>query len=281
VAHATISPVFFSGETPNDSKDSVRRIERFRDIILCLALLGPTAVVRLDGWFQYNDEALNDLSQAGSFSSFSIDGALQPSYLRAPPNEVEVVTAKSLVRAYFKLRGHSLDKVRRSLDRLNQAMRRLSPGDAAIDLSIALEALITDGGHGEHTWKVGLRSALLSGGDLKTREETRRIIKEIYNLRSPVMHEGYIKKAKEAEAPELIKQGIARCASVISQVIRRGHVPKDNEWSEFELSGGKRPIAVAPQPPIVPRPGPARLPAVGAHRPELAVALLARISCPS
>lgn len=112
------------------------------------------------------------------------------------------------------------------------------PGDAAIDLSIVFETLTTDaGGQGEHTWKVGLRSALLLGGNLDEQEKTRRTVKAIYDFRSKVVHQGHLPNNKLSAATSAVKDGTAICAQIIERVIRRGRLPRD--WSRFELSSGK------------------------------------------
>jgi Apea-like HEPN len=171
-----------------------------------------------------------------------VGGASYPSALYRANFNVPVAEqfdgrkAATLTNRFFALPKTTREIVTRAMERLDKAMCDPLPGDAAIDLSIALEVLTTDpGGQGEHTWKVGLRSALLLGGNLENREKTRRTVKEIYDYRSKVVHTGHIPANRVATATTAVSDSILVCAQIIESV-RRGRLPPD--WSKFELSGG-------------------------------------------
>src|SRR4051812_40788080 len=76
------------------------------------------------------------------------------------------------------LTGPFRDRITLALDRLNQGMRRRFPGDKAMDIAIALEALLSDtGAQTEVTYRLALRSALLLGGNLVERKKNRTLTK--------------------------------------------------------------------------------------------------------
>ena len=53
------------------------------------------------------------------------------------------------------------------------------------------------------------------------------------------MHRGYLDKKSEAKGAREVEEGCVQCASILSNVIERGRLPGENEWSAFELSGGQ------------------------------------------
>ena len=118
--------------------------------------------------------------------------------------------------------------------RLNLAIRRQSIGDRALDVCIALEAILSDG-QGENTYKVALRSALLTG--LGT--EARAAVGATYTLRSALVHDGVappmVKVAGNGKtrSEEVVAEAIRVCADVIDAVIRRGELP---DWYEYEIN---------------------------------------------
>ena len=127
------------------------------------------------------------------------------------------------------------------MERFDRAMRRHSAGDAAVELAIALDALLSDG-ESELTWKVSLRSALLAGGDKNARMESRAIIAAVYSLRSTVVHTGKtppeqkVKRLGKVKTDELVKRGIAITSRVIRAAIDKGKLP---DWFEEEIDDSR------------------------------------------
>jgi hypothetical protein len=203
---------------------------------LCLSLIGPCAPIQLSAWFQFDDPEIKALSMAGSISYPSPQEAAH--FMPIQTRAFDARRAKIILTQFRRLEDHDRQKSTRALERLLQSMCRRLPGDAAIDLSIALESLLGDtGAPGEHIWKISLRAALLSEHNLEKRKAVRQLIKRIYDIRSHVMHDGLISKKHEKDAKERIIDGIAQTAKIIASAIKSGHIPKD--WSQFELSGGK------------------------------------------
>lgn len=203
---------------------------------LCLSLVGPCAPIQLSAWFQFDDPEINALSMAGSMSYPSPQEAVH--FAPVQTRAFDARLARFILTRFRQLENHDRQKSTRAAERLLQSMCRRLPGDAAIDLSIALESLLGDtGAAGEHIWKISLRAALLSEQKPDERRAARQLIKRIYDIRSHVMHDGLISKKHEKDAKERIIDGIAQTAKTIASAIKRGGIPKD--WSQFELSGGK------------------------------------------
>jgi hypothetical protein len=105
-------------------------------------------------------------------------------------------------------------------------------------VSIALESLLADGGT-ENTYKVGLRSALLLGGELAERLDIRTVVSGTYALRSALVHEGEagdtirLKRRGKEKSKEVVNEAILICARVIRRILELGGIP---DWYEFELS---------------------------------------------
>lgn len=106
-----------------------------------------------------------------------------------------------------------------------------------MEISIALETLLADGGT-ENTYKIGLRAALLLGGDVAIRQKNRAIVGGAYVMCSALVHSGAVPheikvpRLGKMPADEIAKRAAAICGEVILRIIERGHTP---EWFDFEL----------------------------------------------
>jgi hypothetical protein len=126
-----------------------------------------------------------------------------------------------------------------AVDRFDRALSRRDPGDAAVELSTALETLLGDGA-GELVWKVGLRAALVGRGTLEQRKRIRAVVHAVYDLRSTVVHTGRtpekskLKTGAAMPVSELIKEAF----SVVSLVSRNSlNAAGTPNWFEAELLG--------------------------------------------
>jgi hypothetical protein len=123
---------------------------------------------------------------------------------------------------------------------LNQAIRRLRSGDRALELAIVLESLLADG-PGENTYKVGLRTALLIGGDEDTRLANRAVVGALYTLRSQLVHDGKVSdKVKvvrrgKVNTSQVVSEAVRISAQVIREVLDRGEIP---DWYLLEVKSG-------------------------------------------
>jgi len=85
------------------------------------------------------------------------------------------------------------------MDRLNRAHRERDFVDRAIDLGIALEALLLHGKNDntEITFRLSLRGALLVGRTEKERLDTYKLLTRAYRLRSTAVHSGHFNVSTE------------------------------------------------------------------------------------
>jgi hypothetical protein len=196
-----------------------------------LTAVGPSAPIQAVSWFQFDDRDLDDaLFGAGRLVRHH---EVMPMRYDAV-SDFNCAQAVELVRGFYRLEANLRLRLSVALDRLNLAIRRQSIGDRALDVCIALEAILSDG-QGENTYKVALRSALLTG--LGT--GARAAVGATYTLRSALVHDGVappmVKVAGKSKtrSEEVVAEAIRVCADVIDAVIRRGELP---DWYEYEIN---------------------------------------------
>lgn len=238
VYRTSVEPILYDlrNGPPLPEEGPLSRNSLLNDIRNALTVVGPCVPLQAISWSQFIDQDLQDAVVYGSRSYHQLEVA--PMTLKLYGN-FDPDIAKSVIQAYLKLNGNIRKKISIALDRLNQAMRRLHPGDQALDLSIALETLLTDG-HTEHTFKLGLRAALLASQELPERQRVRSIINATYKMRSTLVHEGEVadnfKVQGQGKLPsvEIIQGAILICAALIRKLLELAEFP---DWNVLELSG--------------------------------------------
>jgi hypothetical protein len=134
------------------------------------------------------------------------------------------------------------EQLRRSvdvaLDRLNLARRRRSPGDQAIDSGICLEALLGDDSPQELTYKLRLRAALLLGATLSERREIRQAVRDLYDLRSKVVHGRARRPEDTLPDAQRASRGLEICTQAVRAIVQRNARP---DFATWELTGGPPP----------------------------------------
>lgn len=230
VAH-NIDPLFHDPESPEGetARDEFRETdELLSDITLVLTVVGSRVVLFATQWFTFDDSDLNDVL-LGTISRNSLHEILPISPLTPSPI-LDSAEAQDIVRAYLRLDVASRNRVRVALRRFGQALRRHNPGDKAVELCTAFEALLGDGGNTEMTHKIAVRTARLIGGDDETRKKNHHIMKQAYKIRSSLVHTGGV-NIKNASGT--IEQAISICADIIKIIIRKGAIPN---WQLFDIT---------------------------------------------
>ena len=230
----TVQPIFYKADHAPKSRNELVG-QSLHEIRRCLMLSGPTMIDPDSTWFQFENADLVDIMPGARMGTiFEIEPFMFRSF---EPFDAE--RAADISRAYLGvLKDHR--NIQLALDRFERGMRRMNPGDAAVELCIALESLLSDpGDQGEITYKVALRSAQLLGGDLPERAERRDKVKALYGLRSNVVHGRTLptKKivgGKEMTVDDLVKEGFKIAAQVIARVIGMKGIP---DWRMLELGG--------------------------------------------
>jgi hypothetical protein len=201
------------------------------DIVRCLTLVGPRAIVSKWEWSQHEDRELA-LITAGAQRHFH---EIQPFSLRSL-GEFNSALAIEIVRQYLDFDSSKKKQLQSAIERFDRALRRQKSEDAAVELSVALEALLGDGS-GELTWKLSLRAAILRGGDKGSRLYARSLVTSLYRLRSDVLHgrgssESYSVEGTKIPAGDLVSKGAVVVAEVLRGALLRGTLPN---WFEAEL----------------------------------------------
>lgn len=220
---------------PND--DFYRADELLSEITLALTVVGPRASISAAQWFTFDDP---DLEQAGT--GFGRRGKLHE-ILPNRPSDYPMLCpeeAQQNVQGYLALHGNTRDKVRVALQRLNQAQRRHSVGDRAVELSIAFETLLGDNGNTEMTHKIKVRSVRLIGGSDEVRMRNAAVINKAYKIRSALVHTGHVNDAQsegicgqKMSVSDIMDHTTMMCVDLIKIIIRRGSIPN---WANFDIT---------------------------------------------
>lgn len=238
VCKVNIDP--FISQLPQETQDISNnpyfiRENLINEILLVLTLIGPRTLTRYISWFQFDDVDLED-ARLGQWVGYSFP-EIMPRFIKNYGNwDTEI--AKLTIKQYMQLEGTVKKKVQIALERLNQAMRRSGIGDKALEVSIALESLLSDGGS-ENTYKVGLRSSLVLGGELKDKLHIRAIVGGTYKLRSALVHSGEASETVKivgegkTKSKDVVDEAIIICAKVIRCILELQEIPN---WYKFELS---------------------------------------------
>jgi hypothetical protein len=173
---------------------------------------------------EYLDEDLEFLDHFGGYSWQNEN---------APRQLVPVTLTSAGVRAAERHLA-ATGQVRRQLDlaaeRLALARRRAGDADRAIDISIALEALLGDTKKFDMTYKLSLRAARLLSDERDERIKIRNTVKEFYSLRSRIVH-GQVPVLKGNEA-NTIKEVGCYCNLLALRIAASGINPN---WDDVEL----------------------------------------------
>jgi hypothetical protein len=115
-------------------------------------------------------------------------------------------------------------------------LRRASATDSAIELGIALEALLLndlDRDRGELTFRLRLRGARFLGA---TPSETREIFKSLrlaYDLRSRAVHSGNTPEELDGvPSSKILETGYGLTVAAVEKIIRLGKSP---DWTDVVL----------------------------------------------
>lgn len=215
-------------------REPLREYHLLDDIRSALTVIGPCTPMQAVYWFHFTDPDLHAAAWGAHRSHRHHEVAPMVLETMGPFDPAD---ATRVVRQFLQLNAPLKKKVSIALDRLNQAMRRRSPGDQALDVCIALESVLSDG-QGENTFKVGLRAALLSEAAPDARRDARATIGAAYKLRSAVVHDGVVPSdisvfgSGKQRPSDVAERALRVCANVIRSVIERGATP---DWYTFEL----------------------------------------------
>ena len=132
------------------------------------------------------------------------------------------------IELYLALEERFREKMRVALTRVGWARRKQSAANRAIEYSIALEALLSDG-NSEMTHKISARAAIILGNNIEERVRYRKLIKSLYALRSKAVHGSIVKKVGEGD---VIRESEAAISKLLLTAAQRGH---DFDFDRLDL----------------------------------------------
>ena len=232
----TVEPVIAPLQEKSRKRDRWH-VEHLSEILLALTSVGPCAPIQYFSWFQFEDDDL-EFARFGRETRYAIP-EIQPRFPRSY-GSFDPEVAKRVVRLYLGLEGNTKRKVQVALARLHQSMVRRQTSDQAVEVSIALESLLSNGGS-EITYRVGLRAALLLGEKLTDGLNIRLAIQSVYRIRSRLVHEGSVsetikvKGVGRRKSKDVVDEAIVICARAIRRILELGEIP---DWRKFELIQG-------------------------------------------
>ena len=246
VSTMSVSPFVYRGDS-GEARPPERAVvtqEYFRltsahsDMARLLTLIGPCLPLIVESWFSFHDPDLHLASGADSSRSWpNIEIA---SVFGSPVQLIGHEEAKQLATAFQSFPAADKLVVDLALDRLRHAQARLHDGDRAVEIFVALEALLGDGQSNELSHKMSTRAVRLLGGSSADRLRTFQLLKKFYEVRSKVMHTGKVDPARKytvanvsISLSQLADESTAVCAAVIRRIIELGCIPK---WGEFDIN---------------------------------------------
>ena len=144
-----------------------------------------------------------------------------------------------VVQKFMELEPSVKRRTHIALEHLHQALSQTAPSRRALEISVALESLLSRGrGSG---FSIALRAALLVSDSVDERMETRALIEAVYKMRNNLVHKGVaetevkVKGQGKKSAGEVVGNAAKITALVVRRIIMEGRFP---EWNRFELSNG-------------------------------------------
>jgi len=122
------------------------------------------------------------------------------------------------------------------MQRLNSAMRRLSQGDAAIDLGVVFEILFLPeerADRSELSFRLRLRAARYLEDDPQERRRVFSLINDLYKARSAAVHTGHLpERINNVPVQDLLGKGFDIAAGALGRMISDG----EPDWLQVTLS---------------------------------------------
>jgi len=198
------------------------------DALLCAGMIGPTAPYPLASFLA-----------APPWVPVNTGGIALPHTegwpVRKDWSTTHCSEAAILHIAFLKLGKERKDLLRLAMQRLNRAMRRQFPVDAAIDLGIALEALFLsdmDEERGEPTFRLRIRAARYLRSTKTDRDALFSLVGDLYGARSSAVHTGRVSdQVGGRPIGDLLAEGYSVAAGAIRRIIIEG--PPD--WRQVML----------------------------------------------
>ena len=153
------------------------------------------------------------------------------------PTAIDEAALRKVVNLYLNFTG-AKDGIDLIIKRLNRSRRMWREEDRAIEIGIALEALLMHGDktkNQEITFKLGLRAAWLLGNSLEGRLTIVEQVRDLYGLRSTAVHQGKLSRTNDVLAREMcLSNGADLVRRLLLTILERGQWP---DWRALVLGG--------------------------------------------
>jgi hypothetical protein len=179
-------------------------------------------------WFEYDDRDL-DLNSFENYMSW-----LLPEIMPLIPANlaVDALTIQQELKALSAMPEDWRNDLTRSMERFTLSRCRHQVIDRILDLTLAFEIAVS--GKSEQapqSWKVSVRSAQMIGGPLLDRQENRRKIAALYNLRNQGTHGSNLSGDRQKQEI-ILAEAVALYRKLLDRFWRHGMRP---DWNAIEL----------------------------------------------
>ncbi|MDR6408471.1 UNVERIFIED_ORG: hypothetical protein ABIC62_001861 [Burkholderia sp. 1595] len=217
---------------PTDVPDPVPAV-KLRKICDLLTICGPCSPAPIRHWIEPEDGVLLK-EHVGRAWAWPIDQVRVRNESNLSSEQLNDFVR--VLAAYLSLDQDIKRALTVPLQRLNRAIRQTDQIDRALDLGIALEALLLSekSERTQLSLQLRLRGAWLLGNTATERRAVFDQLKLIYDARSGAAHTGKIgSKPAEIEARRTaIDQGLMTCARAIRKIVEGNGFP---EWMDMLL----------------------------------------------
>ncbi|PVZ59281.1 hypothetical protein C9422_10075 [Pseudomonas sp. B1(2018)] len=183
----------------------------------------------------YSGALRNSFLESLDLCSWSSSGWADLGVGSREATDEDLESFRNILSKYLALSDDRRSKLDVPLHRLREAARHHNPVDRAIDLGVALEALLLrdQPDQTQLALQFRLRGSWLLGKDLDERKKIYKLLRDVYTYRSTAAHTGKLtSKIKEHEyACGRLTEGLKLCADAIKAVINAGNI----NWEDLLL----------------------------------------------
>ncbi|SER95467.1 hypothetical protein SAMN04490244_104129 [Tranquillimonas rosea] len=198
-------------------------ISAIEDVLIGCILNKGLAPALTVNWTEFLDPELQAAEASWGTAGFPQE---------APVSSGRVLQSNDLpnIELFLAMMPALKEKMRVALSRVGLARRKHTCANKAIEYSIALEALLSDG-NTEMTHKIATRAAIILGESYEERAQYRKLIKNLYKVRSRAVHGEDVSKDNDFDIIEESEDAISNLLLVAA---KRG---KEFDFDQIDLNG--------------------------------------------
>ena len=203
------------------------------DVLLCLSLVRPPATPFIVGL------VCEPAEWVPMYGFLDVPRTLESSGHQTRLGKDHTRRAQMIYDTFRALPPRTKARLRLPMSRLNTAMRRREDADTAIDLGIALEALVIGPSEADKRYQAAVRCAFLLGNDAESRHRAYHLAGELYHLRNRAVHRGIIRQEdlsahfKGREVRKVLEEGARLVATMVIWLIENN--AQEPDWNSLVL----------------------------------------------